>query len=53
MKWPLSNFEGFYRNFTGILKDGEWNFKKAACISVSIYNMDVTVNVSTYVQNFM
>ena len=29
----MRNFEDFYRNFTGISKDEEWNFKKTACIS--------------------
>jgi hypothetical protein len=32
-EWLLRNFEDFYRNFTGIFEDGEWNFKNTACIS--------------------
>jgi hypothetical protein len=41
-KWALRNFEDFYRNFTGILKDGEWIFKKPACISDN-YSIESTI----------
>jgi hypothetical protein len=41
-KWALRIFEDFHRNFTGILEDGELNFKKAACISDS-YSVELVV----------
>jgi hypothetical protein len=42
-EWALRrSFEDFYRNFSGILEDEEWNFKKTACTSDS-YGMCLNI----------